>query len=141
MTSVNQVTLSGRVSRPPQRVRVAGEDSPWGYAFPLAVRGDDGLIFPTVLVEGPTLPDCVTYRDGQKLHEQPLITIVGARLRTRNLTLDLASDLARQARRAGADDELIEHLAALLDGCGLLGRHVVTDLLARPEQILPGGHW
>jgi hypothetical protein len=141
MAGTNQTTLSGRVSRAPQRVRVGGDGTTWGYAFPLAVRSEQGIIFPMVVVEGEELPEFVTYHADRKLHQQPLITIVAAQLRTRNLSSDLADDLVHQARRAGADDELAEQLAAVLGGCGLTSKHVVTDLVVRPGQILEGGTW
>jgi len=141
MAGLNRATLSGRVSRRPRRVRIGGEGTAWGYAFPLAVREDNrNIVFPMVVVRGE-LPDFVTYHEGRKLHEQPLITIVAAQIRTRNLTLDLAEDLIRQARRAGAEEETIERLSALMDGSGLVARHVVTDLLVQPDQILQGGRW
>lgn len=135
--SSNHAILSGRVSRPPQRVRVGGQGSPWGYAVTLAVRTGNGLIFPTVVVEGD-LPPFVTYDPQAPLHQQPLLTVIGY-VRTRNLTLDLAQEVTRLARRAGADQETVERLAAILDGSGLVARRVVTDLLA--QQILEGGTW
>jgi len=135
--SSNYAILSGRVSRPPQRVRVGGEGSNWGYAVILAVRSANGLVFPTVVVQG-NLPPFVSYEPGAPFHRQPLITAVG-KLRTRNLTLDLATEVARLAQRAGADQETVERLTAVLDGSGLVSRRVVTDLLA--DQILEGGTW
>jgi hypothetical protein len=142
MAGVNYATLSGRVSRPPRRVRIGGdgEDAPWGYAFPLAVRQRRGIVFPMVVVQGE-LPPFVTYHQGKKLHQQPLVTVVAARLRTRNLTHGLAEDLVGQARRAGAGDEVAERLFDVLGDSGLVARHVVTDLLVRPDQILEGGSW
>ncbi len=135
--SSNYVILSGRVSRPPQRVRIGGEGSPWGYAITLAVRSTNGLVFPTVVVQG-NLPPFVTYDPNAPLHQQPLITVVG-QVRTRNLTLDLATEVVRLARRAGADQATVERLAAALNGSGLVSRRVVTDVLA--DQILEGGSW
>jgi hypothetical protein len=137
MGSTNHVIVTGRVSRPPQRVRIGGEGSPWGYALTLAVRTENGLIFPTAVVEG-SLPPFVTYDPQAKLHDQILITVIG-RIRTRNLTLDLATEVTRLAQRAGAGQEMVDCLTAALKGSELVARRVVTDLLA--EQVLEGGNW
>jgi hypothetical protein len=56
-------------------------------------------VFPVLVTD--VLPKFVTYyNDGRKLHEQPLVTVVG-RIRTRNLTHPLGKEVAAQARRGG----------------------------------------
>jgi phage terminase large subunit-like protein len=133
--SINVVTLSGRVSRSPKRVR-APEGGGHAYVFPLAVREEGEIVFP-IVVAGE-LPSFVAHRDDCKLHEQPLVTVVG-RVRTRNLTQPLPDDVASQAKRAGAAREVVaavrEHLADL----GLESRRVVTEIVA--ESIFEGGCW
>ncbi len=132
--SINVVTLSGRVSRPPKRVQ-SGDG--YAYVFPLAVREEgDCLVFPMVVAD--TIPEFVTYHTGRKLHEQPLVTVIG-RTHTRNLTRPLADDLAAQARRAGAPEEIITALEEMLDKLGLEARHVVTEIVV--DSIHEGGAW
>lgn len=135
MSSINAVTLSGRVSRPPRRVRrIDGEHL---YVFPLAVRdGDDRLVFP--MVTAAELPPFVTYHPDRKLHEQPLITVSG-QIRTRNVTRPLASELAALARRAGATNDLVAAIQDVLAHLNLPARRVVTEIVA--QVILEGGAW
>ena len=138
MSGINLVSLSGRVSRTPRRVRDPDGGEGHVYVFPLAVRGEEGLVFPYIVVSG-SLPQFVTYDDGRKLHEQPLVTVVG-RTRTRNLTRPLAEDLAAQARRAGAPEEVVAAIRQQLRDLGdLRTRRVVTEILA--ESVLEGGAW
>ena len=135
MSSINVVTLSGRVSRRPKRVRAPGDDG-YVFVFPLAVRDGGEIVFPMVVAE--TLPKFVTYHAGRKLHQQPSVTVAG-RARTRNLTRPLAEDLAAQARRAGATEETVAAIREHLGGSELQARRVVTEILA--ERILEGGAW
>jgi hypothetical protein len=133
--SINNVTLSGRVSRSPRRVR-APEYGGYAYVFPLAVREGREIVFPIVVVGD--LPPFVTHRDDRKLHEQPLVTVEG-RVRTRNLTLPLPDDVASQARRAGAAQEIVSAVREHLADLGLESRRVVTEIVA--ESIHEGGCW
>ena len=133
--SINVVTLSGRVSRSPKRVR-SSEGDGHAYVFPLAVREGKEIVFP-VVVAGD-LPPFVAYWDECKLHEQPLVTVVG-RVRTRNLTQPLTDDVASQARRAGAAQEAIAAVREHLTNLGLESRRVVTEIVA--ESIHEGGAW
>jgi hypothetical protein len=133
--SINVVTLSGRVSRSPKRVR-APESGGHVYVFPLAVREGTEIVFP-IVVAGE-LPPFVAHRDDLKLHEQPLVTVVG-HVRTRNLTQPLRDDVASQAKRAGAAREVVAAVQEHLAGLGLQSRRVVTEIVA--ESILEGGCW
>lgn len=135
MSGINAVTLSGRVSRSPRRIR--GSNGGYQYVFPLAVRdGDDRLVFP--MVTTTELPEFVTYHPGKKLHEQPLVTVSG-KLQTRNVTRPLANELAALARRAGATHELIAAIRDVLAHLNLPARRVVTEVVA--QTILEGGVW
>jgi hypothetical protein len=133
--SINVVTLSGRVSRSPKRVR-APESGGHAYVFPLAVREEGEIVFP-IVVAGD-LPPFVAHRDDLKLHQQPLVTVVG-RVRTRNLTQPLRDDVASQARRAGAAREVVAAVREHLTDLGLQSRRVVTEIVA--ESIFEGGCW
>ena len=133
--SINVVTLSGRVSRSPKRVRAPGNGG-HAYVFPLAVREDGEIVFP-IVVAGK-LPPFVAHQEDRKLHQQPLVTVVG-RVRTRNLTKPLRDDVASQARRAGADREVVAAVREHLAGLGLESRRVVTEIVA--ESISEGGQW
>ena len=138
MSGVNVVSLSGRVSQPPRRVRDPNGSDGQVHVFPLAVRGRDGLVFPHVVAAGP-LPGFLTYDGGRKLHEQVLVTVVG-RARTRNLTRPLDEALTSLARRAGAPEEIVAAIRAQLRGLtDLRDRRVVTEILA--DHILEGGAW
>ena len=66
--SINVVTLSGRVSRSPKRVRTP-DGGGHAYVFPLAVREEGEIVFP-IVVAGE-LPSFVAHWDECKLHEQP----------------------------------------------------------------------
>ena len=133
--SINVVTLSGRVSRSPKRVRTSERGS-HTYIFPLAVREEDEIVFP-IVVAGE-LPPFVAHRDDLKLHQQPLVTVVG-RVRTRNLTQPLRDDVASQARRAGAAREVVAAIREHLTDLGLESRRVVTEIVA--DSIFEGGCW
>jgi hypothetical protein len=133
---VNVVTVSGRVSRPPRRVR-GGEVGEHLYVFPIAVRQGNSLVFPVVVSPGP-LPEFAAYHEGKKLHEQPLVTVVG-RVCTRDLTQPLHEDLAAQARRAGASQELVSAIRETLAVLDLKSRRVVTEIVA--DVIHEGGVW
>lgn len=133
--SINVITVSGRVSRPVRRVRGDGGHL---YVFPLAVRdGADRLVFPVVVLAGPP-PSFVAYHADKKLHEQPLVTVVG-RVCTRDVTRPLADELAAQARRAGASQELVAAIRDTLAELPLTSRRVVTEIVA--QAIYEGGVW
>ena len=138
--SINVVTLSGRVSRSPKRVSLSRAGTSGGgghaYIFPLAVREEDEIVFP-IVVAGE-LPPFVAHRDDLKLHQQPLVTVVG-RVRTRNLTQPLRDDVASQAKRAGAAREVVAAVRERLADLGLESRRVVTEIVA--ESIFEGGCW
>jgi hypothetical protein len=133
--SINVVTLSGRVSRPPKRVR-APADGGHVHVFPLAVRQGNEIVFP-IVVTGE-VPSFALYRRGHKLHEQPLVTVVG-RVRTRNLTQRLTDEVAAQAKRAGVEQEALAAVREQLAGLGIESRRVVTEIVA--ESIHEGGSW
>lgn len=140
----NVVMVSGRVSRPPRSVRDPKRKRGHVQVFPLAVReGDDEIVFPIVVAR--TLPDFVTFKPKAPLHEQPLITVVG-RLRTRNVTKDLAKEVTALARRAGVADDVIAALEQSIAAQGngedegtLEARRVVTEIVA--TSISLGGAW
>jgi len=127
--SINIVTISGKISRPPKKVQ-------GNYIFPLAVRDGNSIVFPVVILEN--LPPFVSYQTGKKLHEQPLVTVVG-RVRTRNVTRPLATELAILAQRAGATQDLINAVEDLLNVLNLESKRVVTEILV--EKIMEGGTW
>lgn len=131
--SINVVTVSGRVSRPLKRIR--GEDG-YLYIFPLAVRERERLVFPIVVLSDP--PPFVTYHEGKKLHEQPLVTVTG-RICTRNVTRPLAGELAALVQRAGATQDLIAAIRDTLAELDLPVRRVVTEIIA--QSVYEGGVW
>jgi hypothetical protein len=93
------------------------------------------------MVVARTLPEFVTFRPKALLHEQPLITVVG-RLRTRNVTRDLAKEVTALARRAGVTDDVIAALEQSMAGQGdgeAEARRVVTEIVA--TSISLGGTW
>lgn len=133
--SLNHVVLSGKISKPPRRIQQ--EDGRVVYVFPLATR-TPRMSFPIVTIEG-TLPHFVTYYGDRSLMDQPTVSLVGARIVTRNLILT-TEDLARMLRKGGVDSNLINQLLEILPG-DLQVRRVVTEIWARSEDILPGGEW
>lgn len=133
--SLNHVILSGRVSKPPKRVQQ--EDGRIVYVFPLAIRSPR-MAFPIIAVEG-TLPHFVTYYGERPLTDQPIISLVGARIVTRNLTFTV-EEVTRMIRKAGVDDDVVEQISRILPDSLRINR-VVTEILATPENVLPGGVW
>lgn len=133
--SLNHVVISGKVSKPPRRIQQ--EDGRVVYVFPLATR-TPRMSFPVVTVED-TLPHFVTCYGDRSLTDQPTISLVGARIVTRNVVFT-PEDVARMLRKGGADSDIISQLLEMLPG-DLRVRRVVTELWARPEDVLPGGEW
>jgi hypothetical protein len=100
------------------------------------VRQGNEIVFP-IVVTGE-VPPFALYRRGLKLHEQPLVTVVG-RVRTRNLTQQLTDEVAAQAKRAGVEQEALAPVREQLAGLRIESRRVVTEIVA--ESIHEGGSW